>query len=79
MTDVLFLGSDELADLAAPAEYVEAVRAGYESHGNRGSAEPRTKLDVLGGRGQVCEFVASEEQNVGHAGRFGGAALRGCV
>ena len=44
MTDVLFLGSDELADLATPTEYVESVRAGYESHGNDGSAEPRTKL-----------------------------------
>ena len=44
MTDVLFLTSDELADLASPAEYVDWVRAGYESHGGEGSAEPRTKL-----------------------------------
>ncbi len=44
MTEVLFLRSDELVDLAEPADYVEAVRAGYESHGNEGSAAPRTKL-----------------------------------
>jgi len=44
MTDVLFLRSDELTDLATPAEYVSAVRAGYESHGNEGTAKPRTKL-----------------------------------
>ena len=44
MTDVLFLQSDELSGLATPAEYVSAVRSGYESYGNDGSAEPRTKL-----------------------------------
>ncbi|MGM0717913.1 MAG: ornithine cyclodeaminase family protein [Halobacteriota archaeon] len=44
MTDVLFLRSDELSGLATPAEYVSAVRSGYESHGNDGRAEPRTKL-----------------------------------
>ena len=44
MTDVLFLRSDELAGLATPADYVSAVRAGYESHGNDGTAQPRTKL-----------------------------------
>jgi alanine dehydrogenase len=44
MTDVLFLRSDELSGLATPADYVDAVREGYESHGNEGTAEPRTKL-----------------------------------
>jgi alanine dehydrogenase len=44
MTDVLFLRSDELSGLATPAEYVEWVREGYESHGNEGSAAPRTKF-----------------------------------
>ncbi len=44
MTDVLFLRSDDLSGLATPAEYVDAVRGGYESHGKEGSAEPRTKL-----------------------------------
>jgi len=58
MTDVLFLGSDELADLAAPAEYVEAVRAGYESHGNHGSAEPRTKLESEDPPGMCTGYLA---------------------
>jgi alanine dehydrogenase len=44
MTDVRFLKSEELSGLATPAEYVEWVREGYESHGNDGSAAPRTKL-----------------------------------
>ena len=44
MTDVLFLRSDELSNLATPAEYVDVVRSGYESHGRDGSAAPRTKL-----------------------------------
>lgn len=44
MTDVLFLRSDELAGLATPAEYVDAVRDGYESYGTDGTAAPRTKL-----------------------------------
>jgi alanine dehydrogenase len=44
MTDVLFLTSDEIAGLATPAEYVEAVREGYRDRGNGAPAEPRTKL-----------------------------------
>ena len=51
MTDVLFLKSGELAGLATPAEYVDAVRSGYDSHGRDGTAAPRTKLvnaDPLG-------------------------------
>ena len=58
MTDVLFLESDELADLATPAEYVEAVRAGYESHGNDGSAEPRTKLTSEDPPGMCTGYLA---------------------
>jgi alanine dehydrogenase len=42
--DVLFLQSDELAPLATPAEYVDAVRAGYRQRGDGAPAEPRTKL-----------------------------------
>jgi alanine dehydrogenase len=44
MTDVLFLTSDEIAGLATPAEYVEAVREGYHDRGDGAPAEPRTKL-----------------------------------
>jgi alanine dehydrogenase len=58
MTDVLFLRSDELADLASPADYVEAVRAGYRSHGNEGSAEPRTKLVSSDPPGMCTGYLA---------------------
>ena len=58
MTDVLFLRSDELSGLATPAEYVEAVRAGYESHGNEGSAEPRTKLVSADPPGMCTGYLA---------------------
>lgn len=44
MTDALFLSSDEVADLATPGEYVEAVRDGYKQRGEGAPAEPRTKL-----------------------------------
>lgn len=40
----LFLQSDELAGLATPAEYVDAVRDGYRQRGHGAPAEPRTKL-----------------------------------
>ncbi|KTG08328.1 ornithine cyclodeaminase [Haloprofundus marisrubri] len=44
MTDTLFLTSDDVAGLATPAEYVDAVREGYRERGEGASAEPRTKL-----------------------------------
>ncbi|MDG5778287.1 ornithine cyclodeaminase family protein [Haloarculaceae archaeon H-GB2-1] len=40
----LFLRSDELAGLATPAEYVDAVREGYRQRGTGAPANPRTKL-----------------------------------
>jgi len=43
-TDVRFLHSDDVAGLATPAEYVEAVREGYRQRGEGAPAEPRTKL-----------------------------------
>ncbi|WP_136715361.1 ornithine cyclodeaminase family protein [Halorientalis salina] len=42
--EALFFQSDELADLATPPEYVEAVRDGYRQRGEGAPAEPRTKL-----------------------------------
>ncbi len=42
--EALFLRSDELADLATPSEYVDAVRDGYRQRGEGAPAEPRTKL-----------------------------------
>ncbi|MFQ3320870.1 MAG: alanine dehydrogenase [Natronomonas sp.] len=69
MTDVLFLRSDELANLATPEEYVDAVRAGYESHGNDGSAEPRTKL-VSGDPPGMCTGYLAILPEVGAMGGY---------
>jgi alanine dehydrogenase len=44
MTETLFLTSEEVAGLAEPAEYVEAVRKAYRQVGEGAPAEPRTKL-----------------------------------
>ncbi|GGN19922.1 ornithine cyclodeaminase family protein [Halarchaeum nitratireducens] len=44
MTDCLYLGSGDVADLAEPAEYVAAVRDAYRQRGEGAPAEPRTKL-----------------------------------
>ncbi|WP_435096491.1 ornithine cyclodeaminase family protein [Halarchaeum sp. P4] len=44
MTDALFLTSDDVSDLAEPADYVEVVRDAYRQRGEGAPAEPRTKL-----------------------------------
>ena len=44
MTDTLFLSSEDVAGLATPAEYVDAVRDGYRQRGEGAPAEPRTAL-----------------------------------
>jgi alanine dehydrogenase len=44
VTTTRFLTSDDVADLATPAEYVEAVRAGYRQRGEGAPAQPRSKL-----------------------------------
>ncbi len=44
VTDTLFLTSDDVDGLAAPADYVEAVREGYRQRGDGAPAEPRTTL-----------------------------------
>jgi alanine dehydrogenase len=40
----VFLSSDEVAGLASPAAFVDAVREGYRQRGNGASAKPRTTL-----------------------------------
>ncbi|GAA0656675.1 ornithine cyclodeaminase family protein [Salarchaeum japonicum] len=44
MTDARYLASDDVSDLATPADYVEAVRDAYRQRGEGAPAEPRTKL-----------------------------------
>jgi alanine dehydrogenase len=58
MTDVRFVTSEEVAGLATPAEYVEAVREGYRDVGNGAPAEPRTKLVNADPPGMLTGYVA---------------------
>jgi alanine dehydrogenase len=60
MSDVetLFLSSDELTDLATPAEYVDAVREGYRQRGEGAPAEPRTRLDSADPPGFLTGYFA---------------------
>ncbi|WP_336363873.1 ornithine cyclodeaminase family protein [Halalkalicoccus salilacus] len=58
MTDALFLSSDELADLATPADYVEHVREGYRQRGEGAAAEPRTKLTNADPPGMFTGYLA---------------------
>ncbi len=58
MTTVVQLTSEEVTDLARPAEYVEAVRAGYRDRGNGAPAEPRTLLTAPDGSGVLTTYVA---------------------
>jgi len=44
MTDTLFCSSEDLAELATPAEYVASVADGYRQRGEGAPAEPRTAL-----------------------------------
>lgn len=57
MTDVLSLSSDELADLAAPADYLEAVRAGYRQRGEGAPAAPRTTLRAEHTGGMLTSYL----------------------
>jgi alanine dehydrogenase len=58
MTDVLFLTSEDVAGLATPEEYVEAVRAGYRDRGEGAPAEPRTKLVNDSPAGMLTGYMA---------------------
>ncbi len=44
MTETLFLSDDDVAGLADPADYVDAVRDAYRQRGEGAPAKPRTKL-----------------------------------
>lgn len=58
MTDALFLTSDEIADLAEPAEYVDVVREAYRQRGEGAPAEPRTRLDSADPPGFLTGYYA---------------------
>ena len=58
MTDTLFLRSDEIAELAAPADYVAAVAEGYRQRGAGAAAEPRTKLLGESPPGMLTTYAA---------------------
>jgi alanine dehydrogenase len=57
-TDVLFLKSDELLDLAEPGDYVDAVREAYRQRGEGAPAEPRTRLDSPDYPGFMTGYLA---------------------
>jgi len=58
MSDTLFLTSEEVAGLATPAEYVDAVREGYRQRGEGAPAEPRTKLTSAEPPGMLTGYSA---------------------
>ncbi|AKH97570.1 ornithine cyclodeaminase family protein [Halanaeroarchaeum sulfurireducens] len=58
MTEVLFLSSDEVTDLAEPADYVDAVRSAYRQRGRGAPAEPRTALESDDPPGMFTTYAA---------------------
>jgi len=57
-TEALFLRSEDLADLAEPADYTEAVREGYRQRGEGAPTEPRTKLTNADPPGMFTGYMA---------------------
>jgi alanine dehydrogenase len=58
VTETLFLSSDEVDDLAEPADYVDVVRDAYRQVGEGASAEPRTKLTSADPPGMLTTYAA---------------------
>jgi alanine dehydrogenase len=58
MVEVRYLSSEDIAELASPAEYVQAVRAGYRQRGEGAPAEPRTRLDADDPWGMLTGYFA---------------------
>ena len=71
MTEVLYLSSEDVAELAEPAEYVAAVREGYRDRGTGAPAEPRTTLAADGG--MLTSYLAILPE-VGYMGGYTYAA-----
>jgi len=78
MSEPLFLTSEDVAGLATPAEYVDAVRQGYRERGEGAPAEPRTTLFNDSPAGMLTGYLAvlPETGAMGgytYAAGFGGA------
>jgi alanine dehydrogenase len=58
MTETLFLSSDDVDDIAEPADYVAAVRDAYRQVGRGAPAEPRTKLFSREPAGMFTTYAA---------------------
>jgi alanine dehydrogenase len=58
MTEVRMLHSDDITDLASPAEYIEVVREGYRQRGNGAPAQPRTVLGSADPPGMLTGYMA---------------------
>ncbi len=58
MTEALYLTSEEVADLATPAEYVAAVREGYRQRGEGADARPRTRVTRADPGGMLTGYTA---------------------
>jgi len=54
----LFLTSEDVAGLATPAEYVDAVREGYRQRGEGAPARPRTRLTTDDPPGMLTGYTA---------------------
>jgi alanine dehydrogenase len=59
MTEVRFLSSDDVRDLAGPDDYVEAVRDAYRQRGEGAPAEPRTTLVNRDPSGILTGYMAT--------------------
>ncbi|WP_436343729.1 ornithine cyclodeaminase family protein [Natronorubrum sp. FCH18a] len=58
MTETLFLSSDDVDDLATPADYVDVVREGYRQRGEGASAQPRSKFFRADPQGMLTSYAA---------------------
>jgi len=58
MTEVRYLTSEDVVDLAVPGEYVDAVRDGYRQRGEGAPAEPRTQLFSDEPAGSISSYLA---------------------
>ena len=58
MTEVRYLTSDDVADLATVEEYVDAVRDGYRQRGEGAPTKPRTALQSEDPAGLLTSYVA---------------------